>query len=369
VTADLRVGLDARFLSYAGIGRFVQELWTAHLDIGTDLVAWTRAGHRSDFFASAGFAAANGSGVNFPARPYNPAEQVVYPLLLRRHHVRVEHATHLSVPLTTRTPVVLTVHDIEPVRDRTQNRSPAASAFFRVAFPAAIRRAQIIVAVSDCVRQEIETRFRPRAPVTVIRHGVNAARWRPAPAEEVEALRRELGLPARFLLYVGTAKPRKNLVQLDLVLRQDPSLPPLVIVGATSAELLARGLFHGIADRVRVLGRIADNRLRLLYAGASVLLVPSRHEGSGLPVLEAMACGCPVIASTGGALGETVAGAGALVDPDDTEAWLAEISALLAEHRLRTQRIDAGLARAAACTWTAAAHSYRDLYAQVAGAG
>jgi O-antigen biosynthesis alpha-1,3-rhamnosyltransferase len=185
-------------------------------------------------------------------------------------------------------------------------------------------------------------------------------------------------LPARitspFLLHVGDLHERRNLpliVHAIFEARRRPGMPPLSLVLA--------GVDRGIGDRLRAyareakspdavvcLGPVTDSQLLTLYRGAAALVYPSRYEGFGLPVLEAMACGTPVIASRAASIPEVLGDAGVLLDPDDEPAWADAIAAVLNDEWQKGRMRKAGLTRAKEFTWARTASITLDAYRQVA---
>jgi len=222
------------------------------------------------------------------------------------------------------------------------------------------RRAALVLCSSqatmaDCVAAGLdETRLR-HVPL-----GVDVT---PAGPDDVARVRRTYGLPDEHLLFVGTLEPRKNLRRLVDAHRQLPDAPPLAIVGAAG---WGDGDDVGELDasRVRFLGFVPAADLGPLYASASVLCYPSLREGYGLPVLEAMAQGTPVVTSRGTSTEEAAGGAAVLVDPLDT----GSIAAGIADALDRAGELAAlGRARAAASTWAATAAATAAAYREVAG--
>ncbi len=211
--------------------------------------------------------------------------------------------------------------------------------------------------VSAAVREEVLEHLRlPPARVHVVRNGVGPE-FAPADPGTVRELRERLGLPSSYLLAVGVIEARKNLEVL-LPLRAGGEVPPLVLAGRGGPgerALRRRASRLGMADRVRPVGYVGEADLPALYTGARALLMPSRYEGFGLPVLQALACGIPVICSRARALAE-VAGAAALYcPPDDPGAWEAAVRRVLGNARLGARLAEAGRARAAEMTWAGAA--------------
>jgi glycosyltransferase involved in cell wall biosynthesis len=358
----LRVSLDARLLGHAGIGRFIEGLWPALLRAGVDVVALKappgRAGWREAGGADAGPAEVVAS------RPFLPAEQAVLPGVLRRLGVGVHHSTHLSVPYLARVPVVLTVHDLFPVHWPWHARSRAAWAYYRVAFPAALRRADAVVAVSPYTAREIQDLLPvPEDKLRVIEHGMDLQAWRPAPgADRIEVLGR-LGVTTPYVLYSGTVKRHKNLGLLARAWRSE--FPPLVLAGPSSDEVETAVPELAALPHVRALGRVATDDLVALYSAAEAVVLPSHHESVGFVALEAMACGVPLVSSDGGCLPETVGPAGLLVPPGDPAGWGEAIASVLGDAERRNSLVAAGMARVSTRSWEAAAASYGRLYGEL----
>ena len=247
-------------------------------------------------------------------------------------------------------PVVGTFHDATPFR----YASPP-EAWRRHRARRAIRslaRADGIHAVSHfAASQLLATLDVPAAKISVVHLGV-AAPFTPAPTPE----------PPGHLLFVGGGDPHKNLELLVAAL-SDPeagALPPLAVAGAVAGDpRLARLIAAG---RVRTVGGADDEALAVLYRRSLALLLPSRNEGFGLPALEAMACGCPVVAAKVGALPEVCGEAAVLLDPDDPTAWRQTLLALQREPERRAVLIRAGLKRAREFTWERTARGLATVY-------
>lgn len=268
--------------------------------------------------------------------------------------VDLVHATTWAVP-ATRLPLVVTVHDLAFLADPGHFTAHGA-AFFRRALSAVCERAAAVVVPSastarECLAEGIEVER-----VHVVPHG-NALD--PASPADVEQLRRRHGLTRPYVLWVGTHEPRKNLgVVGEAFRRLRPERPDLdlVLVGPTGWGDVP--LPSG--DDVHVLGRLSRSELAAAYAGATVFCFPSLREGFGLPVLEAMAAGVPVVTSAGTACAEVLGDAGLAVPPTDPDAVAA---ALVEAAGARAAELSAAsLARAAEFSWERAAEATAAVY-------
>jgi glycosyltransferase involved in cell wall biosynthesis len=218
-----------------------------------------------------------------------------------------------------------------------------------------------VIAISGTTRDDL-VRHEGISPakITVVHHG-HGRHFQPAASAAIEMVRQRYTLAGPYLLFVGTLQPRKNLERLlaafDRVAASEPSLT-LVLVGAIGwqPERLTNALGALAArDRVKVLGFVDDADLPPLMSGALALAFPSLYEGFGLPALEAMACGTPVLTSTTSSMPEVVGDAGLLVDPLDVNAISAGLTRLVRDDALRAGLRQRGLARAATFTWERAA--------------
>jgi glycosyltransferase involved in cell wall biosynthesis len=274
--------------------------------------------------------------------------------------VDVIWASAMAIP-PAEAPLVATVHDLAFLDHPTWSTRRGLS-FFRRSWAATVERASMVVAPShttadDCVRHGLEAER-----VVVVPWGVEQVESTP---DEVGAARRDLGLPDRFVLWVGTAEPRKNLTGLVAAMAEVDL--PLVVVGPAGWLVEPDAVLGPLGDRVRTLGELSDERLRAVYAAATVVAFPSLAEGFGLPVLEAMVQATPVVTSAGTATADVAGDAAELVDPRDPTALAGAISELAAEGERRRLLRAAGRRRAAAFTWQATAEGYRGAFVAAAG--
>lgn len=277
------------------------------------------------------------------------------------------HATDFFLPpVRSITYTIVTIHDLSFVR-LPETVMPGMANHLNQWVPRSVQRADHVIAVSEATRQDlIELYQTPPEKISVLYHGVTPDFKPVTQADKLAEVRRKYHLGQHpFILSVGTLQPRKNyrrLVQAFASL--DPALA-LVIVGSKGwnyADIFAEITRHGLAERVHVLGFVADSDLPALYSAASLFVYPSLYEGFGLPILEAMACGTPVVASNQSALPEVVGEAGLLVDPKDIEAMAAAMARVLGDTSLRQTLVEAGPARAAQFTWSNMANRLSALY-------
>jgi alpha-1,3-rhamnosyl/mannosyltransferase len=234
----------------------------------------------------------------------------------------------------------------------------------------ALRTASRIVADSEATARDLERRLgMPRERISVVWAAADPA-FKPASGDEVASLRSKCHLPDNFALYMGSNKPHKNLRLLVQALAVTPADQrfELVIAGQWDqrvGEPKMLAVTHGVDQHITWLGPVAQSVLPALYSAASVFVFPSEYEGFGLPVLEAMACGTPVICSNASSLPEVAGDAALMLPPGEHEAWSAAIRAVLNNTAMRIQMTSAGLRRAQSFSWAAAARQMLEIYAAV----
>lgn len=255
--------------------------------------------------------------------------------------------------------LVVTVHDTVPfTHPETLTRRGAA--WHQAAIRRATGRANAVVVPTAAVAEELQTHAPGPAPVAVVPHGVPDVFRRPMDNNEAALRAGRLRLPETYVLAVGTVEPRKGLdVLVKAMARKHAPDLPLVVVGPRgwgSVDLLELATEHGFpASRLHVTGRIDDENLSAVLRRAAVLAVPSRAEGFGLPVLEAMAVGTPVVHTDVPALVEVAGGTGLIVPRDDAETLAHALREAVSGTAATAERVAAGRLRAAAFTWEHAA--------------
>ena len=268
--------------------------------------------------------------------------------------VDLVHAPSPAVPPTGKVPLVVTVHDAAPlVMPEAFTRRGVV--FHRQGFAAAAKRARLVIAVSEFSADEVvEHTAIPVERIRVVPNGVDLERETP---EAVATARRAFGIDDRpYVFWAGTFQPRKNVrVLLDAFAALDPAAFPhrLVLAGppgwkADDADAAAA---RALGDRVRLLGPVGREQLFGLFAGADLFVFPSRHEGFGIPVLEAMAQQTAVACADIPALREVVGDGARFVAPDDTEAWVDTLRSLLGDDAERARLVAAGSARVTGYSW------------------
>ena len=303
-------------------------------------------------------------------------QQAGLPVLAAARRLQVVHSPAFILPLAARhVGHVLTVHDLTSFSRPETHLPLRRSRMYLAAVRASIRRADRICVPSHAVAAELRRLEPTLSPgrVRMIPHGVSS-RFGPAGAQQAERVRQQLELRRPYVLYVGTIQPRKNLEMLLEAYRRlicsseaDVDLVLAGMLGWDYHGVLARAASPELRGRVRLLGYVDEELLPGLYAGARLLAYPSLEEGFGLPPLEAMACGTPVVASQSGALMENLRGAAELVPVDTPVVLMEAMHRLLTDARLHEARRRAGFDRAQRYSWQHAARAtvacYRELVA------
>jgi glycosyltransferase involved in cell wall biosynthesis len=371
----LHVGLNAQLLSSesgyrnAGVSQYIHWLMTTLPGIAPDMRFTAFGGD-----AARGY---HGWGVCSPHTQKDAAaarilwEQTALPRQARRQQLDLLHSPVYAGPLIGRTPQVVTLHDLSFYLF-PHLFPPARRAYLQRITRETTRRAAAIIAVSaSTARDAVEILKVPPDRVRVIPNGVNPD-LKPPTEEMVASLRTRLGLPERYILYLGTLEPRKNLpvlIQAYAQARRSGVEHGLVLAGGRGwyDEPIDAALHEaGVADHVLLPGYIPAEDLSALYGGADLFVYPSLYEGFGLPPLEAMACGTPVLTSNVSAVPEIVGHAGVTVNPREPEQMAAELVALLADDERRKLLAAAGLERAALYSWENTARRTASLYGEVA---
>jgi glycosyltransferase involved in cell wall biosynthesis len=300
-------------------------------------------------------------------------EQVIQPFQLGGYDLY--HALAFVAPaLPVRVPFVVTIYDLSFIH-YPQVLSTARRAYLRAFTAHTVRRAARVIAISESTARDVVAQFGiDPARVDVAPPGTDFDQFKPLPPEQVAAFRREKRLPDDFWLFVGTLEPRKNLPTLLAAYAQLPpdSRPALVLAGGKGWDydaIFAAIAAHGLERDVLTPGFVPAAELPLWYNSASLFVYPSLFEGFGIPPLEAMACGVPVIVSDVSSLPEVVAGSDGLrVPPGDMDAWVSALTTALDDGAWRERARRSGMQAARRYTWVNTAHQTVTSYRRAIGA-
>jgi alpha-1,3-rhamnosyl/mannosyltransferase len=372
-----RIGIDARKLKDYGIGSYIRNLLEAIGKLPESRAYRFRVyAHRADSDALPDLPA-HFEVLHDDSPGYSVAELTSFAWRLMRDRLDLFHATHYVLPPLWKTRAVVTIHDIIHLLYPQFLPSRAALFYARFMIRRALTRADRIVTVSYNTRQDLVDYFdTPAARIDVIYNGVSPRFHPDVSREEKERVASRLGLTVPYLLFLGGEKPHKNVqnvVRAFAKARQERSLPhSLVLAGplpANPARLEALIAALELTAVVRRPGVVEDADLPGLYAGAEAFLYPTLYEGFGLPVVEAMACGTPVLTSATSALQEIAGGHAFLVDPMDVDAIASGIAQLATDKAVRAEFAELGKKRALDFSWDKAARRTLEVYAAALRAG
>jgi len=366
-----RLGIDARKLADFGIGTYLQGLLgeLTELDPPGGLVLLVSR-ETLDLLPTL---PESWRIVEVEAPGYSIREQVTVVTAALRAGVSVLHVPHYVVPLFFPGRLVVTIHDIIHVLFPEFLPHALAFAYARWAIRVAVKRARRLVVASESTAHDLERLFGANGTrLHVIPLGVGPEFLAPGNPSEDEALRRRLGVPPRYLLHVGNHKPHKNAEGLLkayqlLVQGERVEAPPLVMVGGFPPDgaLAQRASAMLLGERIRCLGHVQRDELAALYRGALAFLYPTLYEGFGLTVLEAMACGVPVIAGDVPAVREVGGDAVLRVNPRDVVELVAAVRRVLEQKDVQEDMRERGRKRAREFVWRRAAEATLAVYRSV----
>ena len=370
----MRIGIDARKLHDFGIGTYIRNLLRqlARLDQNTEFVVLCRPEDRAGL-ASLG---ANFRPVAETSGNYSIAEQLTVPMALRREGVTLFHAPHYVLPRLVGCKSVVTIHDCIHLMFPQYLPNRLALGYARASIGLAAKRATRVLTVSESSKRDI-LRYVDTEPgkIDVIYNAYDERFGVEPLEEEVVRVRERFQLHDEFVLYAGNVKPHKNVERLiqafHLVRQRGLDHLKLVIIGdeVSRYAALRRAVHkHQLHKYVRFLGYLPEETLAVMYRLAGVFVFPSLYEGFGLPPLEAMASGTPVVTSNVSSLPEVAGDAAILVDPYDPSAIADGIATVLTDERVRRDLRRKGLERAAQFSWEASVRRVRDIYLEAAGA-
>lgn len=369
--SGVRIAIDARKYRDFGIGTYIRNLIRelARIDTTTEYVLLCKPQDRDELAVAPNF-----RPVIETALPYSVAEQIRIPMALRRERIDLFHAPHYVLPLLINCRSVVTIHDTIHLMFPQYLPGRMAYTYARASLWIATHRSNRVLTVSETSKSDILRRFRiPADKVTVVYNAIDDRLSREPSEEEFERVRARYQLRDPFALYVGNIKPHKNLERLiDAFdrLRRQPGFEALklIIIGDEISKYqgLRRAVHeHKLHKHVRFLGFVPVQTLSVLYRLAGVFVFPSLYEGFGLPPLEAMASGTPVVTSNVSSLPEVVGDAAVLVDPYDPDSIADGMRTVLTDEALRACLRERGLARVREYSWERSVAQIRGVYEEV----
>ena len=287
------------------------------------------------------------------------------PSYLRSHPVDLFHGTNYEVPLRAQAPAVVTIHDLSLLLHSSTHEARAVRRA-RLLLPLMLRKAKLIITPSELVRNEVCEHLKIPSEKVFATPLAPRGAFTPVPLAATVETRRRLGIEDEFLLFTGTIEPRKNLwtlVQaLEEILRTTDLRPQLVVagrIGWKSDELLSRIEHSPARARIKLAGFVSDEDLRALYSSCRAFIYPSIYEGFGLPPLEAMACGAPVVSSEVPSINKSVA---RVVSATDYKKLAGTLVELLTDQQARESLSERGLAYVKNFSWKRTAALTREVY-------
>jgi glycosyltransferase involved in cell wall biosynthesis len=368
----VRIAIDARKLHDFGIGTYIRNIvrQLARFDRQTEYILIC-----GDRDRDLGLSLGDNFRVEVDSsKPYSVREQLTVPWTLVRTRASIFHEPHYVLPPLTHCRSVVTIHDCIHLRFPQYLPKRGALAYARAQMGAAASRSNRILTVSEASKRDILEFFKV-APekITVIYNGIDEQFATEPPEDKMRAVEERYQLQGEFALYVGNVKPHKNVERLldafHLVRQSGLHDLKLVVIGDDISKYAAlRRAVHryNLHKYVRFLGFLPDETLAVVYRLAAVFVFPSLYEGFGLPPLEAMACGTPVVTSNVSSLPEVMGDAALLVDPYSAEAIADAMRRVLTDTALRSDLSARGLARAGEFSWERSARRVREIYDEVA---
>lgn len=365
------IGIDARKIQDFGIGTYVRNLVRslAAIDSENHYVLLTKPADKESLRDLPG----NFEVATETSPVYSVRELVSLSWQLYRRKLDLYHSTHYVLPAWVQSKVVVTIHDIIHLLYPEFLPSNLAFLYAQRMIRRSLTRGDRIVAVSHNTRSDLMHHFDVDGrKIQVVHNGVEDVFRKPLPPEDLARWLRDLGISPPYLLFVGNPKPHKNLDNVVKAYARARRLAqfdaPLICVGhrdGSEFKIRQRAEYLGVGDRVRLLGHVAQEALPAIYQGATLFLYPTLYEGFGLPVIEAMASGVPVITSNTSALKEIAEGYADLVDPLDIDGMAKAISLAMGDSERRASFAQRGLRRAEEFRWDRAAKKTLEIYRDV----
>lgn len=366
-----RIGINAHLLSAAagyrraGIHHYIYELLT-HLpqsDEGPLYTVYTR--HENEWLDRPDMAVVTTRLPTHKRAARILWEQTAWPLDALRRRLDLLHSMAFVAPPVLPCPLVATIYDLSFIMV-PQTFLPNQRRYLHTQTKRTCRIARRLIAISESGKQDIHRVYDvPLERIDVVRPGLDK-HYRPLPPAEVAAFRAAEELPERFLLHVGTLQPRKNIPRLiaalDEIADRDMSLIFVGGLGWLYADFFTLVRSLGLDDRVRFVGYVPDEMLPYWYNAATALVYPSFYEGFGLPIIEAMACGTPVVAANTSSIPEAGGSNALYFDPYDLDELVQRMDQILGDEGLASRLGAAGPAQAQQFTWDRAGQDLLAVY-------
>ncbi len=378
----MRIAIDARYLrdDYSGIGVYTENLLEAlaSVDRQNEYIVITHSSFRRSLRLGHNFHL-----VDDPANPVSLRTLTTLHTLVQRFEPDVLHSLFPLSPILWKGDLVVTVHDLQPLLDpmftgkRPLVMRKMYDLFYALSYPAVMRKADCLICDSYATLRWIRELYPDVAgKAIVIYGGIDLESFKEPTEDEIEHVRSKFDIPDRFLFYIGSTRPNKNLLTMlnayEKFLQRYPEYDDVQWVLVVKPDrffdnFFARVREHGLLSHVRIYNQVSEVERRVFYRLATLLYFVTKFEGFGLPVLEAQASDLPVLASTHGALPE-VAGHGAiLVDPDDDECIVEGLRRFFSEPSLRDVLIENGRQNLERFSWKRAARELVNVYRHVFG--
>ncbi|MDD4179989.1 MAG: glycosyltransferase family 1 protein [Candidatus Margulisbacteria bacterium] len=350
-----KIAIDARMVvsRQYGIGRYLYNMLRKLFELDHNnqysLIV------NNDYLAPLAEKAPNCRLVKTDIKWLSLSEQWRLPALIRELKPDLFHAASIAVPVIQPVPTVATVYDLIHLA-YIDSHYLGYLAYYQLILRPALRRTRRVITISENSKRDLSTYLGVPPKKVVIASPAVEPEFRPiADRGLIESFKSARGLPQRFILYVGNRKKHKNVSGLLAAFARFRQMTdrPLSLVLAGRADQATSSMIAklGLNDAVRFAGEIGETELPLLYNSAEIFVFPSFYEGFGLPPLEAMACGIPVVASNNSSLPEVVGSAGLLVSPHDPQAIALAINKILASPDLKNDLSRQGIARAREFSW------------------
>jgi len=370
----MRIALDVRKINDFGIGTYIRNL-IRHLPLVDDETLYFALCYAQDE-ALVRSLSPRCTPIRVSSPNYSLVEHVGIPAALRRLKVQLFHSPHYVLPLFTPCPSVVTIHDVIHLLFPQYLPSRFASHYARFMIRRALDKAELVLTVSDSSKRDLLTFFEVSPDkIVVIPNGIDGSMTQGLPVQELARVKERFQIFGRTALFVGNIKPHKNVERLIAAfakVRENPEFSDLtlIVVGDEISKYpsLRRTVErHRVRGNVRFFGFVPELTLVALYKIADVFVFPSLYEGFGLPPLEAMANGTPVVTSNISSLPEVVGDAALTVDPYNIDQIALAIRAILTDRNLRTRLIADGYERAKQFSWQGSAIQVHRAYQRALG--